>query len=389
MLQVVWPMMTWKDAVVKESVDDRRKLADFCNGIEVFHQGRALILKLPKNLHVLSTGTFNGGFTDSPETVVDMGTSGGKLEWEMMGSREVVYEYTCECFRRLGLDPDKTVSEGTAANMNNASLGSAVSDGIPVSIAITAGIRGNGGCSGDPATFDEAEYYKETNGTIVMLLSVEADLSDTAMLQLMNIMVQAKSCVIQEMQARSLYSPRIATGSGTDQIAIIIDRKSERKLDSVKMDSAFAAGVVKLLKENLFRAFDWQSYMTPSTQAEVLSQISRFGITRGSMEDEIRFPNRMKDLLDAEEIVFHDPFIVSVVTAAARLQDASDAGTVDPASALDTARRMATGALSDILPHSDLFDLRIEDTQTIPEFLSLLVAMLVQYRATKIAEARQ
>lgn len=383
-------MITWQEVLEKEPTDDCRKYADMCCGITVYRQARALIAMLPDDkFRVLSTGYFNGGFTDSPKAVINMSSLGGNLEYQMMvGNRSVVGEYTAECFRKLGFDPADVVAEGTAANMENASVGTLKCGSVPVSVAITAGIRGNGGCAGDPASFDEAKRYMEKNGTIVMIMSVEAELSDSAMLQLMNIMVQAKSCVIQEFQAKSLYSHRIATGSGTDQIAII-SRKGATRMESVRIDSDFAIGVVDLVKENLSRAFDWQSAMTPSTQCDAMVQLSRFGIKENLMEDEIRFPNRMRDLVDAKKIVFPDPYVVSVFTAALRIQDAIDAGTVDGREGLVTAKKIVDGALSDILPHTPVYDARLEHTESIPEHMSLILAMLMQYRATVLWEARE
>ena len=384
-------MITWEQTVESESLGERTIVGEMCSGITAYRHGRALILKLPDGgFRVLSTGYHNGGFTDSPDAVVNMGTAGGKLEWVMMGDRETVIAYNNACFARLGLDPEKIVAEGTAANMVNASIGSVISDDIPVSIAITAGINGNGGCAGDPASFDEAERYIEKNGTIIMLLSVGADLSDTAMLQLMNIMVQAKSCVIQEMQAKSLYSHRIATGSGTDQIAIISDKHDGMKaVGDISIDSEFARGVVSLLRENLFRAFEWQANMTPTEQADILVQLSRIGLTMTSIKDEIRFPNRMKDLQEALMELNRDPYLVAMVTAILRIYDSIDAGVMDPAQGLDAAKRMALGALEGRLPENPVYSLRIEDAATIPEFLSLLCAMVIEYRATEIAEGRR
>jgi adenosylcobinamide amidohydrolase len=346
---------------------------------------------IPPNggFRVLSNGSYNGGFFDSPQALINLGSMGGETEREMMwGSREENLRCTRETFRLMGYDPDRVVAEQTAANMNNASIGTVDADGIKVSVAITAGIRGNGGCAGDPAGFDEAERYYSGHGTIVMLFSVEAEMSDIAMLQLMNLVTQAKSEIIEEMQAKSLYSPRIATGSGTDQIAVMVPKSHAKRIDVVDSGSKFAIAVIGMVRKHLSEAFDWQSYMTPSEQCDAMVQLSRFGITGAEMCEDIRFPNRMKDLMDALPLVYHDPYVVAVFTAVLHIQDKINAGLIDGQAGLDVGRKMAVSALEHILPSSDLFTLRIAECRSLPVLLRLLLAMLIQYRATVLSEER-
>ena len=381
-------MMEWERFIDLEDCGEKRKYAEMSGNIEVYRIGRALVLQLPDDgYRVLSNGSYGGGFTDSPKAVINLGSFGGKLEWNMMGDREAVYECNRAAVSKMGYNLKEVVMECTAANMENASVGTTECNGVGISVAITAGIRGNGGCAGDPAKFDEAERYLETNGTIVILLSVDAELSDTSMLRIMNMMTQAKSAVIQEMQAKSLYSHRLATGSGTDQIAVISHRNGVI-LEEFEQDSALSASIVGLVRENLYRAFDWQSYMTPSEQCDAMVQLSRFGIDEQLMETEIRFPNRMKDLMDAKPVVFRDPYVVALFTAVSRLQDAVDEGIMTESAALPAAIRILKGGLAHLMPATALFDERLMTSDSIPELMSLALAMMLQFRATRIQEGR-
>lgn len=378
-------MLTWQEVLETESTDDSRLFAEMCCGIPVYRHGRALILEMPhEGFRVLSNGWHNGGFTDSPKAVINKTSLGGKLEWIMMGSMDEVRKSTSAYFRKLGYDPDEVVAEGTAAGMDNAAIGSVEAGGIRMSVAITAGIRGNGGCAGDPASYDEGEAHRMKNGTIVVLFVTDASLSDSAMLKVQTVITQAKSSVIEELQAKSLYSHRLATGSGTDQIAVISDRTSGNAIDDFRSDSQFARTLANLVRRELYRAFDMQSWMTLTEQCDAMTQLSRFGITEREMQDEIRSQMRFRDLRTAERETDRDPYVVAMFTSVLRIQDAIDAGLTDPEIGLATAKKITEGTLGDRVPDDPLFRLRAESSETIPELLSFYLAMMIERRAGEL-----
>jgi len=381
-------MLTQRRVIEAEFVDDRREYARMCSGIVAYRQGRALILPMPDDgFRVLSNGYHNGGFLESPAAVMNLMSLGGSLEWDITGSMDEVRNLIDAYIEKLGHDRRRTVSLETAASMDNASVGTVSAEGIDVSIAATAGIRGNGGCAGDPASYDEAENLKHVSGTINIIAVVDAEMSDSAMLRLMTVITQAKSSVVEEMQAKSLYSHRLATGSGTDQIAIVIRHGNGKTANDIGLASEFGRAVCDLVRRCLFDTFDRQSMMNMEEQCDAMVQLSRFGITEPVMKDEIRFQAPMKHIIAARPLVFRDPYTVSVFTAALRVQDSIDAGRTDPEGGLNAVKRMVSGALGERIIRTELNDLRLEEKDSIPGFLRLFLAMLLERRAVELWEA--
>lgn len=369
-------MLTWEQVIEAEDTTNRREYGSMCSGISVLRQGRALILLMPNDgFRVLSSGFTNGGFVDSPKAVVNITSMGGKLEYLCMKGGLDTYDSINKAYaEKLGLDPERTVFQGTAANMDNAAIvnGNAP-DGTRISFAVTAGIRHNGGRVGDPAHYDEAEArYDSRSGTIITLMSVDAKLSDSAMFQIMLLVTEAKSCVIQELQARSLYSHGIATGSGTDQITVISNTESQTVIDNVQRDSEFAKSVVQLMKEALREAFDRQSGMTPKAQWDPLVLMSRFNMD--AIRDEIRFPATMDELLAALQEIREDPYLTTMVSAIMNIADDVRNGLVSEQEGVKAAMAICEGAVLDEIT-DPVERLRLDDSETVIDLLSYVSAL--------------
>ena len=382
-------MFTWEDILEEEPIDERRKVADMCCDIEVFRQCRSLILIPRSEVRVLAGGHHESSFFQNPMAVTNNSSIGVRVENCLMGNKLNANDlYTDERQRRIGLDPKRTVTFGTAAHMDNAAVTNLVSkDGIRVSAAVTAGIRGNGGRAGDPASFDEAERCFEKPGTIVILLAIDADVPDGAMFQAMLTATQSKSCVIQEPMSKSLYSPRIATGSGTDQVGVIVRTGSGRAVDDCGASSDVGMAVAQCVRESLFKAFDLQSGMNPETQCDPFVMLSRFGITASRIHDEIRFPCTMASLLQAEAELHKDAYVAACVSAVLQIADDIRLGKTDCRKGAEAAKRLAYDIL---LEPGDLDPVTrkiLSYEETVEGCLSMLMAVLLQKRALKIMEA--
>ena len=378
-------MITWQEIIEAEEPGERIHYGSLCAGIEVYRQSRSLLVIPPDDgFRVMCTGYCNGGFVESPEAVVNTTGFGGDLEMTMMPEPlEVHNECSRMHFSKLGLDPDRVVSLSTAANMGNAALYTAGYDGGEVSIAITGGVRGNGGRAGDPAKHDEAVKYLERKGTIITILCIDAPLSDGAMLDAMTIAVETKSCVLQELMARSLYSTGIATGSGTDQVAIVC-RKGDDPLESIGRDSGLAEAIAECVWIGLYETLDRQSAMNHVTQLDCLVSLSRFGITPRGMREELRFDSTMSNLDSAEKEVSSDPRNASVFYAMLAVHDRTETGLVEPSEGLSFVKRMCQKLLLDGMDLNPVMRLRLERTEDIPTHLRLVLAIMVQQRATEL-----
>ena len=385
-------VLEWDEIRSVEVHGERRHYGSMCSGIEVYRKSRSLLVIPPDgHFRVLSSGFYNGGFVDSPVAVTNTTSLGGDIEMNTMPrSREYHDGVTHDYLEDIGLDADRVVALGTAAHMDNAAVCNVLSEGgVPVSAVITGGIRGNGGRAGDPATYDEAEAFgqKPKPGTIVIILAVDRHLSDRAMVEVMDIATQAKSTVIQELMARSLYSHGVATGSGTDQVAVISRNVGDIVDSGTSLGGDIGMAVAECVRKALYETFDRQSYMVPATQCDPYVVLSRYGITAGRIHDEIRFPATMRSLLAAVDRLHSDAYVAAVFSAALHLADQAEAGVIPYRSALEVSKRFVSGTVLKGVEIDPVVRLRLERHDRIERYLSLVLALKILQYAQEHMEA--
>ena len=379
-------MFTWKDILYDEPIDERRKVADMCCDIEVFRQCRSLILIPHTEVRVLAGGHHEYSYFQNPVAITNNSSIGVRVESSMMGKKlNINDEYTRERQRLIGLDPDRTVTFGTAAHMDNAVVTNLTSkNGVKVSAAVTGGIRGNGGRSSDPASFDEAKRYMEKPGTIVILLAIESELTDGAMFQAMLTATQSKSCVIQELMAKSLYTPRIATGSGTDQVGIICRKDDGNAISDCGIASDIGITLAQCVRESLFKAFDLQTDMNLRTQCDPFVMLSRFGITERRIHDELRFPCTMSALRQAEAELHKDPEVAAGMSAILQIADDIRLERIDRETGVDVAKRIAEDILLEPGDMDPVTRKTLTYEDTVEGLMSMIMAVLMRRRALQI-----
>ncbi len=373
-------MLTWEDIIEAEDTTGRREFGRLCSGITLLRQGRAMIVMLPNDgFRVLSSGFTNGGFMESPLAVVNITGMGGKPEYSCMeGGLDTHDRVNYRYAEKLGLDADRTVFQETAASMDNAAVLEMTSaDGIKVAYVVTAGIRHNGGRAGDPTTYDESESsYKEKLGTIITILAIDADLSDGDMFKVMLMATEAKSCVIQELQAKSLYSNGIATGSGTDQVAVIVNKQSPNKISGLARDSELAKTLSQCMKDALTKAFDKQTGMNPQSQWDPLLLMSRRGLVPLEIREEMRFPASYAELMAALGQLSGDRYNTAIITALLNIADDIDNGLVEENIGVDLAREICEKIVLDE-QNDPVVRLRLDDADNMHDLMSFVSALKV------------
>jgi len=374
----LFKMLTWKDIIETEAITGRHEFGRLCSGITLLRQGRAMIAMLPHDgFRVLSSGFTNGGYVDSPLAVINVTSMGGKAEWTCMeGGLETYDKVNYTYANKLGLDPARTVFHGTAAHMDNAAVSEGTSsDGIKVSVVVTAGIRHNGGRAGDPAAYDESvAVYEEEPGTIITIMAIDADLTDGDMFKAMLMATEAKSCVIQELQAKSLYSKGIATGSGTDQVAVISNKGSPNKVSEMQRDSDLAKTITQCMEDALRRAFDAQTGMNPVSQWNPMLLMSRRGLDPMMIREEIRFPAKYKELMEALDKLSGNNYNTAVLTALLNIADDIDRGLIEEKDGVDLSREICEKL---VLEESDdpVVRMRLDDCDNMNDLLSYVSAL--------------
>lgn len=294
-----------------------------------------MVVQLPHGGYaVLSSANFNGGVFPGLSAVVNTTGIGGEAEMDLMrAGREEHRLYAAECIRKIGLDPSRCVGLGTAVTMDKAAIVSESVGDLSVSAVVTAGVEGNGGRAGDPATFDEVGKYYTEHGTIVIILSIGADIPDHALARCIMTATEAKACALQELMASSRYSTGIATGSGTDQIAVLSDRSSKLHLENAGKHSKLGELIGRCVCQAVKDALRNWAGMTPESRRDALVRLDRYKVLPFVSEEAARL-GVSRESLESEA---RRPEVVSAVAAALHLQDEAEWGICEPGAAKSVA----------------------------------------------------
>ena len=264
-------------------------LHTYYESLEIVRERHLLMMKFGTPHRVLTTCRLNGGLRDSIRCFInhqiceptnDHASKAGKLA---MQDPEGYHRTVSE---QAGFSPEEVALFSTAANMNNAGYSHQQSDDLEVVAIVTAGVETNAGCAGDPAAYCETpEGFISTGirnnlspGTIVTLVFVNRELTESSMVVASTVATEAKSAVLRELNVGSNYSDRIATGTGTDQIGIACQLGGFAYRDAGK-HSRLGELIGKSVQEALKKALKLQNGMTPISQRKITVSLKRFGIS--------------------------------------------------------------------------------------------------------------
>ncbi|MCF6194093.1 MAG: adenosylcobinamide amidohydrolase, partial [Kangiellaceae bacterium] len=108
----------------------------------------------------------------------------------------------------------------TAASMNSFCIEQSCVEGVDSTVLVTTGIS-NARRAGDKADIQELLGASNKVGTINLILICSANLTDAAMIEAVMIATEAKVAALQDANILSPVSNRLATGTGTDAIAVV------------------------------------------------------------------------------------------------------------------------------------------------------------------------
>nr|WP_320012532.1 adenosylcobinamide amidohydrolase [uncultured Desulfobulbus sp.] len=242
-------------------------------------------------------------------------------------------QYRKAICERHNLDAEHCATLGTAANMNNASLSRQTFRDLEVIAVCTGGVEGNAGRVGDPAsvveTVDGFERLPPAEeipgpGTINTMLFINKPLISGALTRCVMTATEAKTRVLQELAVNSRYSDGLATGTGTDQIAVAALESDAKALTSAgkhaKLGELIGRAVYEAIKGTLAR----QNSMIPAGQCSIKIHMERFGCSRVQLRTTIKsfLDQEQGELLEANFKAFeHDPLTVAAVAALVHLRD--------------------------------------------------------------------
>lgn len=177
-------------------------------------------LFLPGPCSVLSSGVFNGGFVEA-ETIINM-----KVAKRLQTSRshETPEESLGHYAEAIGC-AGKTVGMMTAASMESLSVAREEMAGQVLAVLVTSGLS-NPRRAGDSAEYPYPTTMPPPAGTINTIIYSSLALTAAAMVETIMIAAEAKAAVMQDFGVVSPLSKKIATGTGTDAIALACGKGS-------------------------------------------------------------------------------------------------------------------------------------------------------------------
>lgn len=242
--------------------------------------GRYLTAELRRPHRVLSTCRINGGLREDLTHIANHQSGEGvahvvRKGHDLGSGLDAYHRAACAAGQ---LPPALTALMATAANMQCAVLARADHADLTVSVAATAGVLGNATRAGDPAGWHEhrdgsrplgvgdgqngpvqaaaAIAPPEAGaGTIVTLVFVNQPCTPACLVRAATLVTEGKSAAVLDLRMPSLQSGRLATGTGTDQLAIAAP---------------------------LARADDWERHWAGShnTLGELLGRVTHEAVTR-------------------------------------------------------------------------------------------------------------
>lgn len=303
----------------------------------------AIVICFPGKRTVLSTSWLNGGFREDltavfnhqiPLEACDACHANGGVKTYLEGIAE-----------SLSLDPATTSGLITRAEMRNAAIVSATYLDLSVTAVVTAGIDRNGGRAGDPASYYEhGDSYEPVGGTINTILIIGADLPEYAMTRALMTATEAKAAALQQLMARSIYSTGIATGSGTDMIAIVANPCSPSHLSDAGKHSKLGELIGATVIRATTAALEKETGLCAESQRDVLVRLSRFGVTEEELWKAAVLAGYVEDASPEEQERFirhmrtwaRDPGAVARAAAALHIVDETGWELIPEAAAQDT-----------------------------------------------------
>ncbi|MBC2607729.1 adenosylcobinamide amidohydrolase [Pelagicoccus albus] len=310
------------------------KIGHFYDAVELHREEKIVYAKFLKPHRTLSTCRLNGGMREDLEYVYNHQSCEPRAHIGTDLCHVAVKEperYQRRIAGKAGLDFEKCASLGTAANVNNAAVSVEKFEDLEVVAIVTAGVGGNGGRAGDPASYYQSEdgaviinKAPPQAGTINMILLISEEVTKGALVSAATVLCEAKSSILQELMAPSRYSEGIASGTGTDQIGIACRLGTKIVHTDANKHSKLGELIGKVGRKALQEALNLQSGLTPDARRSSVAQLARFGETQEA------FIEGIKSLLDPEAAALfeanflsanHDPVSVAAVQALVHLKD--------------------------------------------------------------------
>ncbi|AGN16645.1 adenosylcobinamide amidohydrolase [Methanobrevibacter sp. AbM4] len=320
-----------------------------------------LVVKFPYGKNGISISYLNGGYRENLESVFNQHLSDEEINKINM---DRIVEYLKSKARSLDLNVDKTSSLLTHADIKNTSIIKKSFKKLSVTAITTAGTKINAVRAGDPASYYEENhrYYdlkdnklKEDMdvGTINIILIFNCHLNENSLLDALMTATEAKSAILQQLQIPSQYSSGIATGTGTDGIILISDKKSNNVIENTGKHSKLGELIGSAVEESIAEANLKQTWISPSSQSNVLTLLYRYKLDINDFYKDFTSQEKetfIKNLKSAN----HNPKMVAITLTVTHIIDDVNYNLM----ASETGYSLAISIINDIFTSNDSIEVK-------------------------------
>lgn len=314
------------------------------NSVEIHREEKIIFAKFLQPHHVISTCRVAGGLREDMGYVYNHQSCEPARHSHNRTQRAISDPagYHHMISEGHGLPGDACAALGTAANMHNACIETRTFRDLSVTAVITGGVEANAGRAGDPASvaetddgFERLEPTEEAPGpgTINTMIFISKPLIPGAMVRVIMTATEAKSAALQELAINSRYSDGLATGTGTDQIAVAAVQSDANPLTSAGKHAKLGELIGQSVHAAVKGTLALQNKLTPAGQRSAKIHLERFGLTRAKMVEMIcnHLTQPQAELLQKNFTeIERDPVTVAAVAAMAHLKDKFTWGILPP-----------------------------------------------------------
>lgn len=265
------------------------------DGDEILKNSDTVLVRFGPKRNGIVSSWLNGGYNEGLSAVFNHQLSQENIDKYGDGCiLDFLKDLSTDFYNGLDLRSDKLSGLITSADMNSYSIACEKYRDIEVIAITTAGARVNAVSAGDLASYYEinADYRydleeDESNGqnnnqnpnkpgTINTILLINTKLDESSLLLAEMIAVEAKAVALRDLMVSSNYSDEIATGTGTDGLAIFSNMESENFTDNVSKHAKIGELIGKVVIDSIKEALAKLQWLTPTYQLNALVRLDRF-----------------------------------------------------------------------------------------------------------------
>lgn len=188
------------------------------------HTENHLHISFTKPHQVLSSAVCNGGLVEANQLLnlkVPKHTDGAEPpEQTLTQYAQALNDRVNSTGRARSSDQGCLVGMMTAASMKSYRKVVRSAQGVEITVLATVGLA-NARRAGDTAEYRQVASEPEEIGTINLIMLTNARLTQAATVEALMVITEAKAAALQDGAVTSPISGEIATGTGTDSVAVV------------------------------------------------------------------------------------------------------------------------------------------------------------------------